>query len=79
MKEPNQHMNPTKRRGAGLYYGMYILAMLIFGTNGLLVAHMSIASSQIVLLRTLIGGLLLTCIVLLHDRSGCCSAASHWD
>ncbi len=61
---PNKDMNRSSIRG--LYYGMYILAMLIFGTNGLLVAHMSIASSQIVLLRTLIGGLLLTCIVLLR-------------
>ncbi len=48
----------------GLSYIKYILAMLIFGTNGYLVAHISLASSQIVLLRTLIGGLLLTCLVL---------------
>ena len=46
-------------------YGMYILALLIFGTNGILVSHISLASSQIVLLRTLIGGTLLTCLVLI--------------
>ncbi len=49
-----------------LFYGMYVLAMLIFGTNGLLVAHISLQSSQIVLMRTLIGGLLLTAVVLLR-------------
>ena len=49
-----------------LAYGMYILSMLIFGTNGVLVAHISVQSSQIVLLRTLIGGALLTMIVLLR-------------
>ena len=64
-------MKGAKNTGAepgsrGLSYGMYILAMLIFGTNGLLVARISIASSQIVLMRTLIGGLLLTGIVLLR-------------
>ena len=56
-----------------LSYGMYILSMLIFGTNGILVHHISLASSQIILMRTLIGGLLLTLIVLLRggfDRAG---------
>lgn len=47
-----------------LAYGMYTLALLIFGTNGIFVSHISLASSQIVLMRTLIGGLLLTCLVL---------------
>lgn len=46
-----------------LAYGMYMLALLIFGTNGILVSHISLASNQIVLLRTLIGGILLTGIV----------------
>jgi len=48
-----------------LSYGMYILSLLIFGTNGFYVSHISLASSQIVLMRTLIGGILLTCLVLL--------------
>ncbi len=49
-----------------LFTGIYVLAMLIFGTNGLLVAHISIQPKQIVLMRTLIGGLLLTALVLLR-------------
>ena len=59
-------MKPARQNGAGVSYGMYILAMLIFGTNGYLVAHLSLQGSQIVLVRTLIGGLLLTAIVLLR-------------
>lgn len=46
-------------------YGMYTLSLLIFGTNGVFVSNIFLASSQIVLLRTLIGGALLTCLVLL--------------
>ena len=45
---------------------MYILSMLLFGTNGYLVAHISLQSSQIVLVRTLIGGLVLSAMVLLQ-------------
>lgn len=48
-----------------LAYVMYMLALLIFGTNGILVSHISLASNQIVLFRTLIGGALLTCLVML--------------
>lgn len=69
----NREDRSTMKRTLRLYYGMYILSMLIFGTNGLLVAHISLASSQIVLLRTLIGGLLLTFTVLARggfDREG---------
>ena len=61
--------NPQTRSGrmqTVLYTGMYVLSMLIFGTNGLLVAHISIQPKQIVLMRTLIGGLLLTLLVLLR-------------
>ena len=47
-----------------LAYGMYILSLLIFVTNGIFVSHISLASNQIVLMRTLIGGILLTCLVL---------------
>lgn len=47
-----------------LAYGMYILSLLIFGTNGFYVSHISLSSSQIVLMRTSIGGLLLTSLVL---------------
>ena len=59
-------MKTETQKNTGVYYGMYILAMLIFGTNGLLVAHLSLESSQIVLVRTLVGGLLLTALVLLR-------------
>ena len=46
---------------------MYILSMLLFGTNGYLVAHISLQSSHIVLVRTLIGGILLSALVLLQN------------
>lgn len=55
-----------KQKELRLHYGMYLLSMVIFGTNGLLVSHISIESGQIVLLRTLIGGALLTVTVLLR-------------
>lgn len=45
---------------------IYLMAMLIFGSNGLLVAHISLAPSHIVLLRTLIGGIFLTGIVMMR-------------
>ncbi len=65
--------NSSKSAGnSAVYYGMYILSMLIFGTNGYLVAHISVESSQIVLVRTFLGGLILTVLVLLRggfDRS----------
>ena len=48
------------------YYGMYILSMLIFGTNGYVVSHISFQGSQVVLFRTLIGGVVLTALVLLR-------------
>jgi drug/metabolite transporter (DMT)-like permease len=47
-------------------YAMYILSLLLFGTNGLYVVHISLASSHIVLFRTLIGGFMLTLLVLLR-------------
>lgn len=50
-----------------LYYGMYILSMVIFGTNGYYVTNISLEGSQIVLFRTLIGGMLLTSLVVLRD------------
>ena len=57
-------MNSKKQRGFILSYGAYILSLLIFGTNGLYVSNISLSSGQIVLMRTLIGGLLLTGLVL---------------
>ena len=57
-------MNNMIKNKKYLSYGMYILSLLIFGTNGFYVAHISLASNQIVLMRTLIGGALLTLLVL---------------
>ena len=54
------------KSGPALSYGAYILSMLIFGTNGLLVSRLSLSASQVVLLRTLLGGVLLTGLVLLR-------------
>ena len=51
---------------ASFFYAAYILSLLLFGTNGLYVARISVASSHIVLFRTLIGGLVLTAVVLLR-------------
>ena len=57
-------MNQAPTRAKPLHYGMYILAMLIFGLNGYLAAHIHLTGSQVVLLRTLIGGTMLTLLVL---------------
>jgi drug/metabolite transporter (DMT)-like permease len=54
------------KESTGIFYGMYVLAMLMFGTNGYLVAHISLQSSQIVLVRTIIGGLILTALLLVR-------------
>ena len=59
-------MNTGERRSEKLYYGLYILSMLLFGTNGVIISRISILSSQIVLFRTLIGGFLLTLLVFLR-------------
>ena len=50
----------------GIFYCVFVLSLLLFGTNGILVAHISIQPSQIVLFRTLIGGLMLTALVFLR-------------
>ena len=56
-----------KKRGQdALSYLVYVTAMLIFGTNGFIAAHVSFQGSRIVLLRTLIGGAVLTLLVLLR-------------
>ena len=59
-------MNNGKQGNHLLSYGMYILSLLIFGTNGYYVSKITLSSSQIVLLRTLIGGLLLTGLVFIR-------------
>lgn len=58
-------MTANKLDKTRISYGFYIVSMLIFGTNGILASHISLNSSQIVLLRTLLGGLLLTILLFL--------------
>lgn len=55
----------ARKRGPGIYYGMYILALLMMSTNGVFAARISISGSQIVMMRTLIGGIVLTVVVLI--------------
>ncbi|MGI5950084.1 DMT family transporter [Peptoniphilus sp.] len=59
-------MNLNKFSKINRVYLSYIAALLIFGTNGILVSNISLEGSQIVLMRTLIGGLFLTAFVLLR-------------
>jgi len=46
----------------------FVLSMLIFGTNGLLVAGISLSSAEIVLLRTFLGSLFLLTVVLIGGK-----------
>ncbi len=49
-------------------YFCYILALLLFGTNGIVASHINLSSSEIVLYRTFIGSLLLTLIFIFSNR-----------
>lgn len=55
-----------KKNKSLVSYGVYILSLLIFGTNGFIVSNISLESSQIVLMRTLLGGIALTGLVFLR-------------
>ena len=57
-------MKQSPAKAKPVHYGVYILSMLIFGTNGFLAAHIQLTGSQVVLLRTLLGGTMLTLLVL---------------
>lgn len=46
----------------------YLMALLMFGTNGIVASHISLSSYEIVLLRTLIGSLFLIAIIFI---TGC--------
>ena len=46
------------------YLILFVASMVIFGTNGLLVANISLGSAEIVLMRTFLGSLFLLAIVL---------------
>ncbi len=57
-----------KTKSKSISYIVFVLSLLLFGTNGLYVTNISIASSHIVLFRTLIGGFVLTGLVTLRGR-----------
>lgn len=48
-----------KQKDIKSYFFKYILALLLFGSNGIIASHISLTSYEIVFLRTLIGSLLL--------------------
>lgn len=50
-------------------YGLYLAALLLFGSNGVLASHIPWDSYQIVLGRSLIGGAFLAAVLLLRRRS----------
>lgn len=50
------------------YYVMYIVSLLIFGSNGVFAAHIDLSSAEIVCMRTLIGSAALI-LVLLASRT----------
>ena len=56
----------SKIKSRSIYYAAFILSLLFFGTNGLYVTNISIGSGHIVLFRTMIGGFVLTALVLLR-------------
>lgn len=49
-------------------YVMYVLSLLIFGTNGVITAYIDMSSAEIVCMRTLVGGAALL-IVMLASRT----------
>ena len=46
------------------YLILFVASMVIFGTNGLIVANISLGSAEIVLMRTFLGSLFLLAVVL---------------
>ena len=71
-------VNQTPNRARPIHYGVYILSMLIFGTNGYFAAHIGLTGSQVVLLRTLIGGTMLTALVLAQGGFDREAVRSEW-
>ena len=49
-------------------YSKYLLALLLFGSNGIVASYIALTSYEIVLLRTLIGSFLLIALFLLTGR-----------
>ena len=60
-----QQVKGKKQISKPIAYAEYIVSLLIFSTNGLLVAQMSLDTGQVVLFRTLIGGAIVTALVML--------------
>lgn len=54
----------------GMNYAKLLLALLLFSTNGLLVAHIPLSSAEIVLTRAALGGLMLLCVLLARGSLG---------
>ena len=52
-------------------YIKYILALLLFGSNGIVASKITLESSNIVLLRTFAGSLLLIVVFMLSKRTIC--------
>lgn len=52
-------------------FAKYTLAMLLFGSNGIVASHIGLSSYEIVLYRTFIGGLLLAIIFKLSKGEAC--------
>lgn len=50
------------------YLWKYIIALVIFGSNGVIVSHIDMSSSEIVLCRTVIGGTFILILALLHHE-----------
>lgn len=55
-------------------YISYLLALLLFGSNGIIASCIDLSSREIVLYRTFIGSLLLITIFAL----GACKGKNHW-
>ena len=55
-------------------YGKYIIALLIFGSNGVIASHIPLSSYEIVLTRTAIGAMVLWMIFLLTRQSSTIAA-----
>ena len=47
------------------YYVMYIVSLLIFGSNGVFASHIDLSSAEIVCMRTLIGSAALILVLLI--------------
>ena len=70
-----------RERPAAVPYVKYIAALLLFGSNGIVASRIHLESSEIILLRTLLGSMLLMPVrapgaALISFMS--CSPASQW-